>query len=95
LASSGRGEEFREGKVIRLELDPNIRGDLAVVQVPWYVFNRIDALLGQKGIVVIMGQTSDYLVVASNPARLYEVAGMLHEVLHYLHLYRSAEPDLG
>jgi hypothetical protein len=88
-----QGGAYREGRMVRLDLDPNIRGDLAVVQVPWYVFNQIDALLAQKGIVVIMGHTSDYKVVAGNPGRLYEVAGMLHETLH--HLYRSAEPDLG
>ncbi len=78
--------------MIKLKLDPNIKGDLAVVQVPWYMFNQLDSLLTQKGIVVIMGQASDYLVVAGNPARLYEVAGMLHDALHQIS--QSLEADL-
>jgi len=80
--------------VIKLELDPNIKGDLAVVRVPWNVFGQLDVLLQGKGIIVMMGHASDYLVVAGNPARLYEVARMLHEALHSLSR-SQLEPDLG
>jgi hypothetical protein len=75
--------------MIKLELDEGLNGDLAIIQVPWYVFNRFEDLARKGRIVVIMGHTSDYLVVAGNPARLYEVAGFLHEALHRLY-----EPDL-
>jgi hypothetical protein len=77
--------------MIRMELDTSIKGDLAVVQVPWYIFDKVDRLFQGANIVVLMGHTGDYLVVAGNPARVYEVAGMLHEALHQLH---KSEVDL-
>jgi hypothetical protein len=88
-----QGEAYKEGKMIRMELDPDIKGDLAVVQVPWYRFGQLDVLLQGKGVIVMMGRASDYKVVAGNPARLYEVAGMLHDALHQISQSRL-EADL-
>jgi hypothetical protein len=78
--------------VIKLELDESIRGDFAVVQVPWYLFYEVDARLRMPGVVVMMTTEYGCKVTAGNPGRLYQLATMLHEVFHQIS--RSSKVDL-